>query len=83
MNKLSVKLYAINYEAETSLHMDEHLEEVRHLVEHGVLVELTTIRQQIQEVAGQNDDGSFNGKDYVEERWVSDWTFIRSTNIDP
>ncbi len=40
----------------------------------GVVIELT---QERRDVAGQDDDGSLNGEDYVETRLVSEWKVKR------
>ncbi len=36
----------------------------------GVVIELTQARR---DVAGQDDDGTLNGEDYIETRLVSEW----------
>ena len=41
-----------------------------HYVPLDDLIELTELRR---DVAGQNDDGSLNGEDYIETRLVPDW----------
>ncbi len=39
----------------------------------GDVIELTEVRR---DVAGQDDDGTLNGEDYIETRLVSDWVSI-------
>ena len=50
---------------------------LRQLNKHNVLVPVDVIYRS-RLVAGQNDDGSFNGEDYTETRWVTPW--VRENN---
>lgn len=42
---------------------------------HGDLIHVDDLVRQTRHVAGQNADGTFNGKDYIEERFVTGWDF--------
>ena len=54
-----------------------HREMVDLLKREGVLVSVANnLTRVTRTVAGQGTDGSFNGQDYEEERWITPWTVV-------